>query len=108
MPNYDYLCDACGHEFEQFQSMTDSPLKNCPHCGQEQLRRLVGGGVGLIFKGSGFYHTDYKNKAHSGLNSNSASKSNSSSDKKDKSSTSDEKKSPDKAKTPSSKSSGDN
>jgi len=62
MPTYEYVCQSCGHEFEQFQSMNDAPLKKCPACGKPRLKRLVGGGAGLIFKGSGFYITDYKNK----------------------------------------------
>src|SRR5213593_2038106 len=62
MPTYEYACQKCGHEFEQFQSMRDEPLKKCTKCGKPGLKRLVGGGAGLIFKGSGFYITDYKNK----------------------------------------------
>ncbi|HUR58677.1 MAG TPA: FmdB family zinc ribbon protein [Opitutaceae bacterium] len=62
MPTYEYVCQKCGHEFEQFQSMRDEALKKCPKCGKAALKRLVGGGAGLIFKGSGFYITDYKNK----------------------------------------------
>ena len=62
MPTYEYACPKCGHEFEQFQSMRDEPLKKCPKCKKAGLKRLVGGGAGLIFKGTGFYITDYKNK----------------------------------------------
>ncbi len=62
MPTYEYACPKCGHQFEQFQSMRDEPLKVCPKCKKAGLKRLVGGGAGLIFKGSGFYITDYKNK----------------------------------------------
>ena len=62
MPTYEYACSKCGHQFEQFQSMRDDPLRKCPKCGKQALKRLVGGGAGLIFKGSGFYITDYKNK----------------------------------------------
>jgi len=61
MPTYDYLCNHCGYQFEYFQAMSDEPLKTCPKCG-ERVRRLVSGGSGLIFKGSGFYLTDYKRK----------------------------------------------
>ncbi len=59
MPTYEYKCDSCGYVFEEFQSMTDQPLKTCPQCG-EKIHRLIGTGAGLIFKGSGFYLTDYK------------------------------------------------
>jgi putative FmdB family regulatory protein len=62
MPTYEYVCSKCGHHFEKFQSMRDEPLKKCPKCSKSALKRLVGGGAGLIFKGSGFYITDYKNK----------------------------------------------
>lgn len=62
MPTYDYKCENCGHEFEAFQSMKDEPLKKCPKCGKNKLKKLISGGAGLIFKGSGFYLTDYKNK----------------------------------------------
>jgi len=62
MPTYEYACQKCGHQFEQFQSMRDEPLKKCPQCKKSALKRLVGGGAGLIFKGTGFYITDYKNK----------------------------------------------
>src|ERR1700755_3041225 len=62
MPTYEYACTKCGHEFEIFQSMKDAPLVVCPQCKKRGLKRLVGGGAGLIFKGSGFYITDYKNK----------------------------------------------
>jgi putative FmdB family regulatory protein len=60
MPTYDYVCTKCDHAFEVFQSMKDSPLVKCPKCGRKSLKRVPGGGGGLIFKGSGFYATDYK------------------------------------------------
>lgn len=63
MPTYEYACTKCDHHFEQFQSMLDKPLKKCPKCGKQSLKRLIGGGAGLIFKGSGFYITDYKKKS---------------------------------------------
>ncbi len=63
MPTYEYLCPKCGHAFELFQSMRDEPLKKCPKCKKIGVKRLVGGGAGLIFKGSGFYITDYKKKS---------------------------------------------
>jgi len=59
MPTYDYVCAACGHHFEAFHGM-NAQLSTCPACGQENLRRRIGGGAGLIFKGKGFYQTDYK------------------------------------------------
>jgi len=62
MPTYEYACPKCGHTFERFQSMSDAPLKKCPKCKKTGVKRLIGGGAGLIFKGSGFYITDYKNK----------------------------------------------
>jgi putative FmdB family regulatory protein len=59
MPSYDYRCKKCGHRFEAFQKITDEPLMKCPQC-SGQVERLISGGNGLIFKGSGFYITDYK------------------------------------------------
>lgn len=64
MPTYDYHCDACGHEFEEFQSITAKPLKKCPKCGKRKLRRLIGGGAAILFRGSGFYQTDYRSSAY--------------------------------------------
>ncbi len=63
MPTYEYACQSCDHEFEQFQSMLAEPLTKCPACGKKRLKRLVGMGAGLIFKGTGFYITDYKKKS---------------------------------------------
>ena len=63
MPTYEYECRKCGHRFETFQSMKDEPLKKCEKCGGE-LRRLIGTGAGIIFKGSGFYQTDYRSKSY--------------------------------------------
>ncbi|MDH7516001.1 MAG: zinc ribbon domain-containing protein [Bacteroidota bacterium] len=60
MPTYEYRCRECGHFFESFQNITDSPLTDCPQCGMPTLQRLIGGGGGLLFKGTGFYLTDYK------------------------------------------------
>ncbi len=62
MPTYEYECEACGHQFEEFQYMSDKPLKKCPSCKKNKLNRLIGSGAGIIFKGSGFYETDYKRK----------------------------------------------
>lgn len=64
MPTYEYRCDACGHEMEEFQSMTAKPLKKCPECGKNKLVRLIGTGAGIIFKGSGFYETDYRSDSY--------------------------------------------
>jgi putative FmdB family regulatory protein len=63
MPTYEYVCTKCGHEMEAFQSMKDEPLKQCPACKRRTLKRKIGGGAGLIFKGTGFYITDYKKKS---------------------------------------------
>jgi putative FmdB family regulatory protein len=63
MPTYQYECDACGHSFEIFHSMQEAKLKKCPKCGKLKLQRLIGAGSGIIFKGSGFYETDYKRKS---------------------------------------------
>jgi putative FmdB family regulatory protein len=63
MPNYDYVCTACGGNFEFFQSMKDDPLTQCPTCEDQTLKRKIGTGAGIIFKGSGFYETDYKKSA---------------------------------------------
>ncbi len=60
MPTYDYRCSECGHTFEELQSIAAEPLKVCPNCGKESLKRVLGSGAGMIFKGSGFYLTDYK------------------------------------------------
>lgn len=65
MPTYDYLCSACGHRFEEFQSMSAKPLRKCPECKKSALDRLIGAGAGVIFKGSGFYQTDYRGGSYS-------------------------------------------
>ncbi|PIS29143.1 MAG: FmdB family transcriptional regulator [Candidatus Marinimicrobia bacterium CG08_land_8_20_14_0_20_45_22] len=72
MPTYEYVCDNCGYEFENFQSMSSEPLTICPKCGKATVHRRISGGVGLIFKGSGFYITDYA-KRHSETNSSAGS-----------------------------------
>ncbi len=64
MPTYDYECDACGHTFELFQSIMDSVQKKCPECGKLKLRRLFGTGAAVVFKGSGFYQTDYRSESY--------------------------------------------
>jgi putative FmdB family regulatory protein len=63
MPTYDYECKDCGYTFEKFQSMSEDALTTCPECHKDELRRLVGGGMGVIFKGSGFYVNDTKSKS---------------------------------------------
>src|SRR5256885_3193386 len=60
MPTYEYQCDACGNKFEKFQSIMSAPIKKCPKCGKNKVRRLISTGAGLLFKGSGFYITDYR------------------------------------------------
>src|SRR2546425_11342181 len=64
MPTYEYKCSACGHTFERFQSMSADPIKRCPQCGKAKVKRLIGTGAGLIFKGSGFYITDYRDAGY--------------------------------------------
>jgi putative FmdB family regulatory protein len=64
MPTYDYVCDGCGHAFELFQSMTEGVKKTCPKCGKKKLRRLIGAGGAIVFKGSGFYKTDYRSDSY--------------------------------------------
>ena len=64
MPTYDYECDGCGHKFEQYQGINDPLLKDCPECGKKKLRRLLGMGGAVVFKGSGFYQTDYRSESY--------------------------------------------
>jgi len=64
MPTYDYECDACGHKFELFQGINDPLQKKCPECGKLKLRRLFGTGAAVVFKGSGFYQTDYRSESY--------------------------------------------
>lgn len=84
MPTYDYQCDACDHKFEAFQSISEDPLTKCPKCKKKKLRRLFGAGAAIMFKGSGFYITDYRSDSYkksadadkaSGSSSESSSKS---------------------------------
>lgn len=92
MPTYEYECAACGHEFEKFQSITAKPVRRCPRCGKLKVRRLIGAGAALIFKGSGFYATDYRSeeykskaKSEKSESTKSATDSKSSDSKKDSS-----------------------
>ncbi len=95
MPTYDYECQDCGHKFELFQSIKADPVKTCPVCNKRKVRRLIGSGSGLIFKGSGFYCTDYRDSGYkSAAKSDSSSSSSTSS-----SSTSSESKSDSKSST---------
>src|SRR6266516_7837730 len=64
MPTYEYECDACGHDFEEFQYFSEDPLTKCPACKKKKLRRLFGTGASIIFKGSGFYETDYRSESY--------------------------------------------
>jgi putative FmdB family regulatory protein len=64
MPTYDYQCDACGHQFEEFQNITAPVLTKCPACKKKKLRRLFGTGAAVVFKGSGFYQTDYRSEGY--------------------------------------------
>lgn len=64
MPTYDYQCDACNHEFELFQSISEAVKRKCPECGKLKLRRLFGTGAAVVFKGSGFYETDYRSESY--------------------------------------------
>ena len=113
MPTYDYECDACGHEFELFQSISAPVQKKCPECGKLKLRRLFGTGAAVVFKGSGFYQTDYRSdsykkgadkdkpasesKGDGKTESKSETKSESKSTSKDSTSSSDKSKSSDKS-----------
>lgn len=64
MPTYEYICESCEHEFEQFQSITAEPIKSCPECRKRTVRRKIGTGAGILFKGGGFYETDYRSKSY--------------------------------------------
>ena len=86
MPTYAYECEACGHRFEKFQSMTARALRKCPECGAQKLQRLIGPGAGIIFKGSGFYETDYRSQSYkAGQSSEEKSQKSDSDSKGDKS-----------------------
>ncbi len=86
MPTYDYRCDQCGHEFELFQSMSDPVKRKCPECSELRLKRLIGTGGAVLFKGSGFYETDYRSDSYQkGAEAEKKAKSESSGEKKEKS-----------------------
>jgi putative FmdB family regulatory protein len=96
MPTYEYRCGACGHEFEEYQSITAESLKKCPACKKRTLERLIGTGGGIIFRGGGFYQTDYRSESYKKAAAADSSSNSSSSDKSTDSGT----KSADKAKEP--------
>lgn len=64
MPTYEYECGACGYRFEKYQSMTEKAVRQCPKCGKAKAERVISGGAGVLFKGSGFYQTDYRSKGY--------------------------------------------
>jgi putative FmdB family regulatory protein len=64
MPTYDYRCNKCDHEWELFQSITAKPIRKCPECGKLSAKRVIGAGAGIIFRGSGFYQTDYRSDSY--------------------------------------------
>jgi putative FmdB family regulatory protein len=76
MPTYEYKCQKCGHDFSEFQRIVDPPIKDCPKCKKKDcVEQIISGGSGLIFKGSGFYETDYKRKSSGGSSTSSSSSS---------------------------------
>jgi putative FmdB family regulatory protein len=100
MPTYDYVCEACDHAWEEFRPITSKPTKKCPECGKLKAKRKIGPGAGIIFKGSGFYQTDYRSdsykkaadadsKSQNGAESKSDSKSASKAESKSESSSGD-------------------
>ncbi len=112
MPTYDYECDACGHAWELFQNITADPEKKCPECKKKKARRLFGTGAAIVFKGSGFYQTDYRSESYKKGEEKDSKKSSDSSDRKSGESKSGEAKSSDsgsnKSKPASDQSSGGN
>ena len=100
MPTYDYECDACGHRFELFQSISADPEKKCPECKKLKLRRLIGTGAAVVFKGSGFYQTDYRSDSYKKSAAADSSSSSSSSSSNDSSSASSSQKSTSDKSTP--------
>ncbi len=99
MPTYDYECSACGHKFEVYQSITEDPLKSCPKCRKRKVRRLFGAGAGLLFKGSGFYITDYRSDGYKKAQKAESSSSSTSSASEGKSSSATESKPSSKSET---------
>jgi putative FmdB family regulatory protein len=97
MPTYEYKCQSCGYEFEQFQSITAKPIRRCPKCHKTSVRRLIGTGAGVIFKGSGFYQTDYRSESYKKAAEKEKSTTSKSADKKETKAESKEPKSTEKA-----------
>jgi len=91
MPTYEYECGACGHSFDEFQQISDKPLRTCPKCGKRKLQRLIGAGAAVIFKGNGFYQTDYRSKEYNDKAKADTSKSSPTSDTTKKESSSSDK-----------------
>jgi putative FmdB family regulatory protein len=86
MPTYDYQCDNCDHKFELFQPITEAVKRKCPECGKFKLRRLFGTGAAIVFKGSGFYETDYRSESYKkGAEAEKKARENKSSDKSESS-----------------------
>ncbi len=83
MPTYEYKCENCEHLFEHFQTMTSKPLRKCPKCGKNKLNRLIGSGAGIIFKGTGFYQTDYRSDSYKKSASSDKKPSSTTTEKKD-------------------------
>jgi len=83
MPTYEYVCRACDHQFELFQSITANAVRKCPECGRLKLRRVIGPGAAIVFKGSGFYKTDYRSDSYKkGADAESKTSANGGKDKK--------------------------
>ena len=91
MPTYDYICDACEHAWELFQKITDNPVKKCPECGKKKAVRQFGTGAAIMFKGSGFYETDYRSDSYKKSAEADKSKKSDSKDSKSGSTTSEKK-----------------
>jgi len=83
MPTYEYKCESCGYEFERFQSITAKPIRRCPKCNKTSVRRLIGIGAGVIFKGPGFYQTDYRSESYKKAAEKEKSATSKSADKKE-------------------------
>jgi len=83
MPTYEYKCESCGYEFERFQSITAKPIRRCPKCHKTSVRRLIGIGAGVIFKGPGFYQTDYRSESYKKAAEKEKSATSKSADKKE-------------------------